>query len=111
MIQVQVFQNNSVIKGFKVLGHAGYEVKGQDIVCAGVSALTQTALLGLEEFIPEHYQWKISQDGYIECYLDAGLDNQKLHDAQVILVTMLRGLESIQDQYGDYIVIAVQEVK
>lgn len=111
MIQVQVFQNKSVIRGFEVSGHAGYEAKGQDIVCAGVSALTQTALLGLEKFVPGHYQYEICQEGYLKCRLDTDIDNQKLKDAQVILETMLLGLESIQEQYGDYIVIAVQEVK
>jgi uncharacterized protein YsxB (DUF464 family) len=31
-----------------VKGHAGYAPHGQDIVCAAVSAILQTAVLGLE---------------------------------------------------------------
>jgi uncharacterized protein YsxB (DUF464 family) len=111
MIQVQVMHGKDGLKGFKVKGHAGYEQAGRDIVCAGVSALAQTALLGLEEFLPNHFQWKIYQNGYIECHLEDGLSGQPFHDAQVILVTMLRGLESIKQQYEDYIAIALQEVK
>ena len=34
--------------GFTVLGHTGYAPEGEDIVCAGVSALTQTAVNALE---------------------------------------------------------------
>ena len=33
--------------GFIVEGHADYAEEGSDIVCAAVSALTQTALLGI----------------------------------------------------------------
>lgn len=32
-----------------VTGHAGYAPAGQDIVCAAVSALTQTLILGLRQ--------------------------------------------------------------
>ena len=35
------------INGFAVNGHADYAPKGQDIICAAVSAVTQAALLGL----------------------------------------------------------------
>ena len=35
------------VKELKVTGHADYSEYGSDIVCSAVSALTQTALLGL----------------------------------------------------------------
>jgi len=111
MIHVEVLKNDSLITGFRVSGHAGFEEEGRDIVCAGVSAITQTALLGLEEFAPEGFRWRIEQDGYLECYLNEDMDETILYNAQIILLTMLRGLEAIQDQYGDFIGIAVQEVK
>ncbi len=41
----------------KVSGHADYAEKGKDIVCAGVSAIVQTAVLGLQaiaEKYPRH---------------------------------------------------------
>lgn len=49
MIKVKIFRNSTgKINGFKVTGH-GVDMAphGQDIVCAGVSALTQTAILGV----------------------------------------------------------------
>lgn len=37
-----------------VSGHAGHAAYGEDIVCAAVSAIVQTALLGLEAVASEH---------------------------------------------------------
>lgn len=111
MITVRVLQGKSGIRGYKVKGHAGFAEEGQDIVCAGVSVLAQTALIGLEQFLPGKYLYKIGRSGALECRLHHDLTVQQDHDAQVILVTMLRGLEAIRQEYGEFIEIALQEVK
>ena len=36
--------------GFTIKGHADYDEAGSDIVCAAVSALSQTALLGIMQY-------------------------------------------------------------
>ena len=44
----------------KMEGHAGHGEPGNDIVCASVSAIIQTALLGLEEIsknYPKHVNY------------------------------------------------------
>lgn len=46
-----------------IKGHAGYAEHGKDIVCAGVSTLVQTMLLGLEN-ISQCYPENVK---YIEC--------------------------------------------
>ena len=52
MITVEIIINdNGKIKGFEVAGHSGTAPKGKDIICAGVSALTQSALLGVMEYL------------------------------------------------------------
>lgn len=50
-INVSAESGNMTIK---VDGHANYGAHGSDIVCAGVSAILQTAVLGLEA-IAENY--------------------------------------------------------
>ena len=47
MINITVKEENGHIN-IDVNGHANYAPHGQDIVCAGVSAIVQTTLLGLE---------------------------------------------------------------
>ena len=47
----------------QISGHAGYDVHGKDIVCASVSAILQTAQLGLMQIgsqYPENVQVKRS---------------------------------------------------
>ena len=39
------------IVGFEVSGHSGYSERGKDIVCAAVSAIVQTAVIGLTEVL------------------------------------------------------------
>ena len=56
MVNIVVEKSNGNIN-ISVKGHAGYLWRGQDIVCAGVSATIQSALLGLEEIsknYPKH---------------------------------------------------------
>ena len=36
--------------GMSVIGHANYALNGHDIVCAGISAIVQTAALGCKHF-------------------------------------------------------------
>lgn len=52
-----------------VKGHAGYAPHGRDIVCAAVSAILQTAVLGLES-IAETYP------DFVEVDIVSGSDDQ-----------------------------------
>ncbi len=38
-----------LLVGFRIRGHAGFAEYGQDIVCAGASAIAQAAVLGLKD--------------------------------------------------------------
>jgi uncharacterized protein YsxB (DUF464 family) len=53
MININVDQKNGEMT-ISIKGHANYDQYGKDIVCAGVSAIAQTAVLGLES-IAENY--------------------------------------------------------
>ena len=46
--------------GLKVEGHAGYGPKGQDIVCAGITALTETLLVSLADLTEDTFKEDIS---------------------------------------------------
>jgi len=92
------------IREFELSGHAGYADPGQDIVCAGVSALGIAACNGLEHFlsvIPKVQE----AEGHLTCEL-IGIPEQELEKAQWILQTMTLGIEQIHSTYGqDYILI------
>ena len=44
MINITIYDN-----GFEIEGHAGYAQKGSDIICAAVSALSQTCRISITE--------------------------------------------------------------
>ena len=89
------------IHKFELSGHAGYAEYGQDIVCAAVSALSISAVNGLEHFLPQQPEVEVRDtDGYLTCSLP-NLDLQTLEQAQWILKTMVLGIEEIQRNYGN----------
>ena len=46
--------------GIKVTGHAGYRENGKDIVCAGVTALTQTLIRSMEDLTEDKVEYEVS---------------------------------------------------
>ena len=47
MTNVKVVKQNGSITEVTCDGHTGYGVEGEDIVCAALSSIVQTALLGV----------------------------------------------------------------
>ncbi len=105
MIEVSIYYKESVIKGFTVTGHAGFAAKGEDIVCAAVSAVTQTALLGMLELLGSKPLWKIEEQGYLECWLPSEITPEEEKKAQIILQTMEFGLRNIQVSHEQFLTV------
>lgn len=104
MIRIRVRRDGAGrVTGFTVRGHAGYAEAGRDIVCAGVTAVVFTALLGLRSVarIP-HTVRQEDREGYIDCRLEVGTPDAE-RTAQAILETMVLGLRDIEKDYGDYV--------
>lgn len=55
MIEVSVRKD-----GIKVFGHANYATEGQDIVCAGATALVQTLIKSIEDLTEDEIEYDIS---------------------------------------------------
>ena len=97
------------LKGFEASGHAGSrKIRGYDLVCCAVSALTQTgvnALCAVAGFEPEVEV----KDGYLRCMLPAQLTDRQMADAQIILRTIMTGLTDIQKIYPNLVRIQHKE--
>ncbi|MDK2799418.1 MAG: uncharacterized protein PWP27_793 [Clostridiales bacterium] len=114
MIHIEVYkdQHNNIVK-FKIYGHSGYSKIGSDIVCAAVSSVSQTAVLGLTDVLNIQIGLEIEDSkkgSYLECILPEHLDSNTREKANVILETMYLGLKNFKNQYGQYIRILEQEV-
>ena len=102
MVKVEILYRGNEIRGFTVKGHAGYATEGKDIYCAGVSAISQTALLGLLNNLSQEPEYKVEK-GFLEVKLPALLDYSELEKAQLILNTMELGLNSMAQAYPQFI--------
>ena len=49
MVRITLYWGGSALVGLESLGHSGSAPRGQDVVCAAVSALVHGLLLGLSE--------------------------------------------------------------
>ena len=96
------FADKDRYKGFAVEGHSGSAPKGRDIVCAAVSAIVQTALIGLDEEAHMNGTYSIS-DGFVNCSLPQNTDDDGYCKAQTIIRVMHLGLISIAQQYHDFV--------
>lgn len=105
MVRVTFWQGiGGRLAGLTVYGHAGFAPRGQDIICAAVSALAQTAVLGLEkqlQVVPEVH----IEDGKLECFLPGDINAVDLERAQIVLTTVAAGLEAIAEAHRGYVKI------
>ena len=93
MIIIEIINKDGKIKKFKVTGHAGLALSGQDIVCAGISAIVQTAIIGLDEYLKTDFDCKQSE-GRLEVNI-----NKPDEHTEIILMTMYYGLREIEKIY------------
>lgn len=110
MISISISINQKDrIQGYKLEGHANYAEEGEDIVCAAVSVLAQTALLSLNKvgkIEEEKLNYKIDEEiGYLEVILPSYLDRDRASKAETILRTFELGIKSIIESYPKYITL------
>ena len=110
MTQVTFFTaSDGTFQGFESSGHAdGKRVKGYDLVCCAVSALTQTGVNALEAVAGITPEVRIS-DGYLECLLPETESTEQKSQAQTILSTILTGLKDIEKVYPKHVRIQYKE--
>ena len=95
--------------GFEAAGHAGAKrIRGYDLVCCAVSALTQTGVNALCSVAGVKPRVEV-RDGYLSCFLPEGLDEAAAARADIVLRTVIQGLTDIQNIYPKLIRIQQKE--
>lgn len=90
------------LRGFSAVGHTGSAPQGEDLVCAGVSALTQTAANALEAVAGVVPITHVGE-GFLSVRLPRGLSAGQLYRAQIILRTVRRGLMDMEAAYPQHV--------
>ena len=109
MVRVTVLRERGTPVGFKLTGHADQGVEGEDIVCAGISAITETALLGITDVLKLDAAWT-RQEGHLRCELSRETAGEDLMKAAIVFNTMIAGLESLRQAYPKSLKFSYREV-
>lgn len=106
MIDVVVKKQQERILSITVKGHAQSDEYGRDLVCAGVStACTGVANQLVKIGFLENFGSLELKEGYFKICV-----TQLNEEAQVILETLETILETVEDNYNQYIKISKMEV-
>jgi hypothetical protein len=96
-----------VLVGFIIQGHAEFAEHGQDIVCAGASAIAQAALLGLKDFLGERVSFE-KRPGFLEVSIERQAASET--QSKAIMRVLELGLQSICRAYAGHIDIRYCDV-
>jgi len=104
MIHITINRTETgIIQSFTMSGHAKYADHGQDIVCAGASAVsfgTVNAIEALTGIIPAI---DLGDGGFLHCVLPEEISAQTQEKVQLLLEAMVVSLETIERDYGKHI--------
>lgn len=92
MIEISVRKD-----GITVSGHAEYAPRGQDIVCAGISALTQALVKSIEGLTNDKIEYGVSPGRVDIHYGNLSEKSQTLVDSFFV------GISTIASEYPDYV--------
>ncbi len=109
MIKITIYQNQSgKYERLHCIGHAGFAKAGEDIVCAGISALVINTLNAIEKLTDEAFQAETNQESGL---IDVRYQKPVGHDGKLLLDALVLGLQDIQNQYGtNYSLLSFKEV-
>jgi len=107
MTVVNIIRRDKSIISLNCIGHAGYDEYGYDIVCAALSSILQTTVLGLMQVLGLAITFsKDDEEGSLRFDLPE-LDTQERLKANILLDTMLLGVDNLSDTYSDFVELNV----
>lgn len=109
MTKVTITKTNNYITTVECDGHTNYGEAGEDIVCAALSSVVQTALLGLLAVVQINVDIKRDdKKGYLKFSLPNNMSETEKEKSEVILETMLCGISDLHIGYSDFIELEVK---
>ena len=109
MVRLTVIRERGTPVGFELTGHADQGAYGEDIVCAGISAITETALLGITDVLKLDAAWT-HESGHMRCELSRETAPEDMDKAAIVFNTMIAGLKSLQQAYPKSLKFSYREV-
>lgn len=101
MLIIKLYKSNDELKKISIIGHAGSGTYGNDVVCAKISVLTQSFLVGLKKFSKLDFYYGI-KDGFLE--FDLGEEKLDLL-VSVFIDFLLINIERLYNENKEYLKI------
>lgn len=89
-------------------GHALFDARGKDVVCAAVSTLLQSWLIGVKELCQASVEAEQGQDGSGGGNFTARMTGYGVKE-KLLLDNLILSLKVLQNQYGEHIKVTVEE--
>lgn len=100
MIHITILQNQGNICGFNCIGHAGAAEAGKDIVCAGVSAIVINTINSIEQLTASEFDL-VTDGEHGSGLIDVTFQKALTPEAELLMKSMILGLQGIQNDYGN----------
>jgi len=107
MTEIKIIKKNNLIVGLILTGHTEKDNYGQDVLCAAISALTQSTCLGILKIlnVPAKYE-KNEKKGFLK--LDLSMcEAKQIEKSQVLLETMHESMKDISIENEKYMKVEV----
>ncbi len=109
MTKVRFSKKGEKLCAVECEGHTGYAEEGSDIVCAAVSSVVQTAVLGLMRVAAVNVEYTVDEArGYLKAVVPDNVSEKQAHDSDVILKTACLGVSDLYETFSDFISLEVE---
>ena len=109
MVNVKFSTSDGKFVGVECEGHCEYADAGEDVVCAALSSVIQTAVLGLMKVLGIAVGYETDEKrGYLKAILPKSMSEADEHDADIILRTAYYGVSDLYEEFSDFISLEVE---
>lgn len=110
MIRVAIHRTKSgMIQSFTMSGHADFADHGEDIVCAGASAVSFGAVNAVMKLTDVEPEIDRGDGGYLRCTIPEDISTDVQEKVQLLLEGMVVSLKTIEQDYGEHIKITFKK--
>ncbi|MGG5254906.1 ribosomal-processing cysteine protease Prp [Neobacillus sp. SM06] len=110
MIQITINRTKSgIIHSFTLEGHADFADHGEDIVCAGASAVSFGTVNSVIKLTGVEPDIEMGEGGFLHCVIPKGLSEEIQEKVQLLLEGMIVSLQTIEQDYGKHIKITFKQ--
>ncbi|MBR6410073.1 MAG: ribosomal-processing cysteine protease Prp [Clostridia bacterium] len=116
MTKIIFFRSNGQIYGFRESGHAGFAERGDDIVCAAISAMTMLMINTIEDGYGARVSYDINEDDTVVLFKSKSAlsefeeDEKKVFAISNLLLSYHQTLESMVEDNYEYLEVSIQDI-